>query len=115
MVRENLQVLMKANAAVIHIGSTPELRPTRTRIEDGLMSKRKFSEIPFRDNIFWENNKVTDYYINTLNIFCPKKVCENNSAEGWLFHDTDHLSEIGAKSLIQELNPFINEILTKKP
>ena len=114
MIRKNLQVLMKTNSEVIHIGSTPELRPTRTRIEDGLISKRKFSKIPFWDNAFWEKNKVTDYYLNTLDIFCPKEVCNNNSAKGWLFHDTDHLSEIGANRLIQELDPFIKEILTKK-
>lgn len=70
---ENLQTLMKENSQVIHIGSTPELMPTVTRVQDWLNSKSKFSDIPFEDNSFWENNEVTDYYLNTLNIFCPER------------------------------------------
>ena len=111
MLAKNLKVLMKENIEVIHIGSEPELLPIVTRIQDWLNSKSKFSKIPFEDNIYWEDNKVTDYYLNTLSIFCPEKVCSNNSTKGWLFHDESHLSEIGAKKLIPELDPLIKEIL----
>ncbi len=114
MVLKNLKVLMKKNTEVIHVGSGPELLPIVTRVQDWKNSKSTFSDIPFKDNSFWENNKVTDYYLNTLNIFCPKKVCSNNSVKGWLFHDADHLSEMGANSLIPELDPLIKAILSKR-
>ena len=112
MVLKNLKVLMKENIEIIHIGSGPELLPIVTRVQDWKNSKVRFSNIPFEDNSFWENNTVTDYYLSTLNIFCPKKVCRNNSNKGWLFHDADHLSEIGANSLIPELDPLIKAILS---
>jgi hypothetical protein len=114
MVLKSLKVLMKENIEVIHIGSGPELLPIVTRVQDWKNSKSKFSTIPFEDNSFWENNKVTDYYLSTINIFCPKKVCRNNSTKGWLFHDENHLSELGANSLIPELDPLIKAILNKK-
>ena len=114
MVLKNLKVLMKEKIDIIHIGSTPELRPLGVVLQDGLGNRAIFSNIPFEDNSYWENNKVTGYYLNTLNIFCPKKVCRNKSNEGWLFHDADHLSEIGANSLIPELDPLIKAILSRK-
>jgi hypothetical protein len=114
MVLKNLKVLMKKNTEVIHVGSGPELLPIVTRVQDWKNSKVRFSNIPFEDNSFWENNTVTDYYLSTVNIFCPKKVCRNNSTKGWLFHDADHLSEIGANSLIPELDPLIKAILSKR-
>ena len=114
MVAKNLEILMKENIEVIQIGSEPELLPIVTRIQNWLNSKSKFSKIPFEDNSFWETNKVTDYYLSTLNIFCPEKICSNNSTKGWLFQDADHLSEIGANSLIPELDPIIKKILSKK-
>ena len=114
MVLKNLKVLMKEKIDIIHIGSVPELLPIVTRVQDWKNSKSNFSNIPFEDNSYWENNKVTGYYLNTLNIFCPKKVCRNKSNEGWLFHDADHLSEIGANSLIPELDPLIKAILSRK-
>jgi hypothetical protein len=113
MVLKNLKVLMKENIEVIHIASGPELLPI-TRAQDWKNSKSKFSNIPLEDTIFWENNKVSDYYLNSLDIFCPKKVCRNNSTKGWLFHDESHLSEIGANSLIPELDLLINAILSKR-
>jgi peptidoglycan/LPS O-acetylase OafA/YrhL len=114
IVMKNLEVLVKENIKVIHIGSTPELLPIVTRVQDWLNSKSKFSSIPFEDNRFWEKNKVADYYLNTMDIFCPKEVCTNNSTSGWLFHDADHLSEIGANSLVPELDLLVREILFKK-
>ena len=114
MIAKNLKVLTKEKIDIIHIGSTPELLPPKTVLQDGLGNRMIFSNIPFEDNSYWENNKVTGYYLSTLNIFCPKKVCRNKSNEGWLFHDADHLSEIGANSLIPELDPLIKEILSGK-
>jgi peptidoglycan/LPS O-acetylase OafA/YrhL len=114
MVLKNLKVLMKEKIDIIHIGSTPELWRLGVVLQDGLGNRGIFSNIPFEDNSYWENNKVTGYYLNTLNIFCPKKVCRNKSNEGWLFHDADHLSEIGANSLIPELDPLIKAILSRK-
>lgn len=80
-----------------------------------LSTNSNYSRIPFEDNSFWISNRVTDYYLDTLEIFCPKNVCHNNSPEGWLFQDGDHLSEIGANRLIPELDPLIKVILSKKP
>jgi peptidoglycan/LPS O-acetylase OafA/YrhL len=114
MVAKNLKILMKNNAKIIHIGSEPELLPVETIVQKWLNGKSKFSNIPFEDNIYWETNRVTDYYLSTLRIFCPKKVCSNKSTKGWLFHDRTHLSEIGANSLIPELDPLIKAILSKK-
>lgn len=114
MVLKNLQVLMKENIELIHIASTPELLPYVTVVQHGLSAKNKFSKIPFEDNSFWKSNRVTDYYLDTIDIFCPEKICRNNSTEGWLYHDLDHLSEIGANRLIPELDSLIKEILSKK-
>jgi peptidoglycan/LPS O-acetylase OafA/YrhL len=120
MVLKNLKVLMKEDIQTIHIGSGPEFfgsgpefLPNATRVQGLEKSKAKFSNIPFEDNSFWEDNKVADYYLSTINVFCPKKVCSNNSNEGWLFHDADHLSEIGANSLVPELDPLVKAILSK--
>jgi SGNH domain (fused to AT3 domains) len=113
MIAKNLKVLMKDNIDIIHIGSTPELLPPRTVLQDVLRYRMVFSKIPFEDNSFWKSNRVTNYYLDTLDIFCLAKVCRNNSFEGWLFQDGDHLSEKGANRLIPKLNPLIKEILVK--
>lgn len=113
MVSKNLEVLMKEKVKMIHIGSTPELLPLTTRIQDLLGTKSRFSTIPFQDNSYWERNKVTNYYLNTLDIFCPGGVCRNNSTQGWLFHDSDHLSHVGASKLKPELDRLIQKILSK--
>jgi peptidoglycan/LPS O-acetylase OafA/YrhL len=114
LVLRNLKVLMKENIEIIHIGSEPELLPIVTRVQDWKNAKSKFSSIPFEDDSFWEKNSVTDYYLSTIRVFCPKKICRNNSTKGWLFHDANHLSEIGANRLIPELDPLIKAILSKK-
>jgi hypothetical protein len=113
MIATNLKVLMKQNIEIIHIGSVPELLPIVTRVQDWKYVKSRFANIPFEDNSFWKSNRVTDYYLDTLDIFCPRKVCRTNSSEGWLFQDAHHLSEIGANKLIPKLNPLIKEILDK--
>jgi hypothetical protein len=111
MIAKNLKLLMKENIDIIHIGSTPELLPSRTVLQDGFRNKGIFSKIPFEDNSFWKSNRITNYYLDTLDIFCPEKVCRNNSSEGWMFQDGDHLSELGANKLIPKLSPVIKEIL----
>ncbi len=113
MVLQNLKVLMKEDIKAIHIGSVPELLPIETRVQDWLSLKAKYSNIPKEDNSYWDDKFVADFYLNTLYIFCPKGVCTNNSTKGWLFHDRDHLSELGAKSLIRGLDPLIKDILSK--
>jgi peptidoglycan/LPS O-acetylase OafA/YrhL len=115
MIRNNLEVLMKERIEIIHIGSTPELSPYLTIIQGGLNINNGFSKIPFEDNGFWESHQVTDYYLDTLNIFCPGRVCRNNSPEGWLFRDGNHLSEIGADRVIPALASLVSEILNNKP
>jgi hypothetical protein len=115
MVAKNLALLKKENTEILHIGSGPELLPVVTRVQEWANLNSKYSIIPFEDNSFWESNKVTEYYLSTINHFCLAKVCRNNSTEGWLFHDGDHLSELGANSLIPELDPVIKAILSKKP
>ncbi len=111
IIAKNLKVLMKENIDIIHIGSTPELLPSRTVLQDGFRNKVIFSKIPLEDNSFWKSNRITNYYQDTLDIFCPEKVCRNNSSEGWLFQDGNHLSELGANKLIPKLSPLIKEIL----
>jgi len=113
MVLKNLKILMKEDIKAIHIGSVPELLPIETRVQDWLGLKAKFSSVPNEDNNYWEDKFAADYYFNTLNIFCPKEVCTNNSTKGWLYHDHHHLSELGAKSLIRGLDPLIKEILSE--
>jgi hypothetical protein len=113
MVLKNLKVLVKEDIDLIHIGTGPELIPIVTRIEDWRNSKSEFSKIPFEDNTFWESNPATVYYLDTLDTFCPGKVCRNNSTKGWLFHDEAHLSEAGASRLLPELDYLVKEILTK--
>lgn len=114
VLEKNLDFLTKKNSQLIHIPSGPELLPIKTRIQDWLNSKSKFSQIPFEDNIFWEGSNVSRFYINPLDIFCPGGICRNNSTRGWLFHDADHLSELGASKLKPALETIIKEILRKK-
>jgi peptidoglycan/LPS O-acetylase OafA/YrhL len=113
MVLKNLEVLLNEDIESIHIGSVPELLPIETRVQDWLSHKSKFSNIPNEDNKYWENKFPARYYLNTVNIFCPKGVCSNKSTKGWLYYDDDHLSDLGARSLIGELDPLIKEILSK--
>jgi hypothetical protein len=113
MLAKNVAVLMKENTELIHIGSGPELLPIVTRMQGWLNYKSNFSETPFQDNSFWMNKKLTAYYVDTLKIFCPERICKNNSKSGWLFHDTDHLSEIGANMLLPELDSLVKKILRR--
>lgn len=113
LVAKNLELLINEGIDLIHIGSVPELLPIRTRINYWLGSKSTFSQIPFEDNTFWENQNITPYYLNILSVFCPKKICRNYSKKGWLFHDADHLSEIGSYKLSPYINPLIDDILKK--
>ena len=115
MIAKSLEVLMEEETKVIHIGSTPEFLLITTRIQGALGATSKFSRIPFEDNKFWQNKGVTTYYLSTLGIFCPGEICSNKFTKDWLFHDADHLSEIGANRLIPELDPLIKIILSKKP
>ena len=82
MIMKNLRVLEKEDIKTIHIGSVPELLPIETLVQNRLSLKARFSNIPNEDNNYWENKFVADYYLNTLNIFCPKRVCANNSTKG---------------------------------
>ena len=95
----------------MQIGNGPVLRPLLTRTQGWLKSKSSYSDIPAIENRFWKNKKVADYYLDTLEIFCPGNICSNKSKKGWLFHDADHLSEIGAESLLPYLDPLLKEIL----
>lgn len=115
MVAKSLSLLMKLNVITIHIGSEPEMFPITTRLEGMLTSKVDFSKIPFEDNSFWENEKVTDYYLNTIQIFCPNNICSGESARDLFFQDTDHLSEIGADMLLPGLEFLMEEALRKIP
>lgn len=114
MVKKNLKVLMKQNIEVIHIGSVPELLPVISRLQDWKNYKPKFSDIPFEDNDYWKKNYESSYYLDSMKVFCPKKVCSNKSSNGWLFYDADHLSELGANRLLTELDQIIEEILVEK-
>lgn len=109
----NLSILMKEDIPIINIGSVPELSPVKSRVQGWLNYKPKFSTVPFEDNFFWESKNVTDYYLNTVEIFCPRNICSNKSTEGWLFHDASHLSKVGANLLVPGLDRMIKEILNK--
>ena len=113
IVAQNLEFLMMQGAKIIHIGSVPELNLV-TRIQDWFNVKSTWSTIPFEDNLFWERRTHAYFYLNTLAIFCPSEVCTNNSPNGWLFHDSNHLSRIGAEKLIPRLDPLIKRVLGGK-
>jgi peptidoglycan/LPS O-acetylase OafA/YrhL len=113
MVLKNLGFLKKENPFVINIGSEPEFVPITTRFESFLNYKTYFSKIPFQDNYFWKRNWETDYFLNTLNVFCPQNVCFNKSESGWIFHDANHLSSIGADMLIPVLDRKVKKILSR--
>ena len=114
MVSKNLRFIVKEQPNLIHIGVTPELLPVKTVIQKILNRSSQFSATPFEDNSFWEGNKLTDYYLNTLDIFCPERICRFDSTQGWLFHDADHLSELGANSLKPALDQLIKKILSNE-
>jgi hypothetical protein len=114
LIAKNLKVLMQEDIDIIQIGSVPELLSTKVVLQQILGTRSQFSKIPFEDNSFWESNRVTDYYLNTLDIFCSEKVCSNNSPDGWLFQDANHLSEIGANRLVPKLDSLIKLILDKE-
>ena len=111
MIAKNLYELRNTGARILQIGNGPVLRPLLTRTQGWLKSKSSYSDIPAIENRFWKNKKVADYYLDTLEIFCPGNICSNKSKKGWLFHDADHLSEIGAESLLPYLDPLLKEIL----
>jgi len=110
----NISELRQFKIPIIHIGSEPELIPITTWMEKIIGKKANFSQIPFEDNLFWKQSGRTEYYIDTTSIFCPQKVCFNNSNLGWLFEDTNHLSNLGMRRVIPILEANLDEILSKK-
>jgi peptidoglycan/LPS O-acetylase OafA/YrhL len=114
MIAKNLEILKSENIKLIHIGSVPELIPIQTRFQDWYSSAVRFSEIPFQENFFWKDNKVADFYLNTIEIFCKDGVCKNNSSDGWLYHDADHLSYLGSTKLIPPLDSLLKKVLMQE-
>ncbi len=113
LITKNLDVLIRENQNLINIGSLPELDKNKSWLQATTNPTGFFSPIPFEDNLFWENNKGSSYYLNTMEIFCPLKMCINKSEKGWLFNDADHPSELGANMLLPKLQQYITEIAIK--
>ncbi len=111
MIARNLLSMTDKKNILINIGSGPEFIPISTWTEVLLKRKSYFSKIPFEDNIFWKSRNATGYYLDSLKILCPGNSCLNKSGEGWLFHDSDHLSELGANLLKPKLDYMIKIIL----
>lgn len=109
MVLNSLKVLMLEGVNVIQIGSTPEFLQV-SRIQEVLNLGTNYSQIPFEDNKFWLSNNVATHYLDTLDIFCPGRICSNKSGKDFLFVDVDHLSQIGANNLLPKLDPLVKDI-----
>jgi peptidoglycan/LPS O-acetylase OafA/YrhL len=113
MIARNIDELMGENQNLINIGSLPELDMNLSWLQATTNPIGFFSPIPFEDNFFWENKTESSFYVNTTEIFCPLKKCINKSEKGWLFHDADHPSELGANMLLPKLQQYITEIAIK--
>jgi len=114
MIAKNLKVLREVNIPIINIGSEPELLPGNTWLHFLLKKNVAYSQVPFEDRLFWGESNSTNYYLDSLKIFCPNDKCRNKSDEGWLFQDADHLSERGADLLLPNLDIILKEILKGK-
>jgi len=110
LISKNIRKLIELNSNVIQIGPTPELIQKSTWMQKFLKTKSEYSRIPFDDNHFMINAKLTKYYLDTLKIFCPKNKCVNKSKKEWFFVDDNHLSDTGANMLLPGLNILLAEI-----
>ena len=112
LVLKNLLELKKFNSKIIMIGSENEYLPISTYFQKFVGGSGRYSQVSFEDNQFWMKAAIGNfYYLDTLKIFCPQGVCMNRIGENWLFHDGDHLSEIGSSMLLPELDYIVKEIL----
>lgn len=112
MIYQSLLELRTLNPNIIVVGSNPEYVDPNTIAQKMFgIEKIQYSKIPFEDNYLWKLlSKDNFFYLDTLEIFCPGKICSNKSESGWLFQDRDHLSELGAKLLIPGLDLLLKEI-----
>lgn len=111
VVAENLNLLREKSSKLILIGSAPELVSTPTWISKLFHTKSFFSEIPLEDNKFWGKWSVNGDFVDTTKIFCPRRICINRNSSGWLFYDTNHLSESGMKLLMPEIMKIIDRTI----
>jgi hypothetical protein len=54
---------------------------------------------------FASSNKID--FLSTVDVFCDETECVRWSNNGWLYWDDDHLSILGARSLIPALNDYL--------
>ena len=101
------------NYDIIVVGSGPEYIDQNSWIQKLFkVNNSVYSSIPFEDNVYWSKIASDNfYYLDTLKIFCPQNICLNKLDGKWLFQDRDHLSELGAKMLIPDLDILIKNIL----
>ena len=55
---------------------------------------------------FASSNKID--FLSTVDVFCHETECVRWSNNGWLYWDDDHLSILGARSLIPALNEYLS-------
>ena len=113
MVYKSLLELKELNKNIIVVGSGPEYIDQNSWIQKLFkVNNSVYSPIPFEDNVYWGKLASDNfYYLDTLKIFCPQNICLNKLDGKWLFQDRDHLSELGAKMLIPDLDILIKNIL----
>ena len=113
MVYKSLLELKKLNKNIIVVGSGPEYIDQNSWIQKLFkVNNSVYSSIPFEDNVYWSKIASDNfYYLDTLKIFCPQNICLNKLDGKWLFQDRDHLSELGAKMLIPDLDILVKNIL----
>jgi peptidoglycan/LPS O-acetylase OafA/YrhL len=116
LILENLYKLRQSASRIILVGSVNEYIPRETYFELLSGQSGRWSRIPFDDNDFWQKRVGIEFkYLDTLNIFCPKGICENKAGKDWLFHDVGgHLSKFGADLLIPSLSSLIKSSLNSE-
>lgn len=114
LILKNLYALKQTSPRIILVGSVNEYIPRETYFELATGQVGYWSRVPFDDNEWWKKRVGADFkYLDVLDIFCPKHICENKSGDNWYFQDiSGHLSKFGADLLIPSLNNLVKEIFT---
>jgi hypothetical protein len=120
---ESLLSLKEINRSkLLLIGPVPEFplnpdffAPNRLLIAGNEKSPKYFNITSLNQNPFIENNFYRSFlnsyypevlYLDLINLFCNSIVCFRWD-NGWLYSDSDHLSDLGAKLMRSELSKKI--------
>ena len=108
----NISNVKDSKSKVILIGAEPEYNSIETWVGKISGAKGSYSKIPLADSNFWDNVSLDNfYYMNTVELFCPRGECKNKMGSIWLFNDEHHLSKEGAGMLVPELGSVVDKIL----